>query len=169
MDPRCSLAPGLSCICRDTSGKRKRQWDVALPIPGLGELVAVLSAKTFTFQPAPPDSFWISQGILDIPGWFSQPPWPGISQCTRARCSCWGHPLRNTNIPSSPRAWERQSDGKRGKPDPETGREELGGRFPSAGLWAAAPSCWKIPTPNLCFPETPTANAKVQMPQMGYF
>lgn len=122
------------------------------PILGLGKLVSVLSAKTsFTSQQIPPDLFWISQGILDIPGWFSQLPWPGISQCTRARCSCWGHLQRNTHILSSPRAWERQSDGKRGKPDPETGREELGGRFPSAGLWAAALSCWKIPTPTSAF------------------
>lgn len=94
MDPRCCLLLGTELHPQ----KRKRQRAAALPLPGLGKLVAVFPAKTsFTLQPIPPDSFWISQGILDIPGWFSQPSWPGISQCSRARCSCWGHPLRNTH------------------------------------------------------------------------
>lgn len=157
MDPCCSLVPGTELHVQG------HPWEEEKAIPGLGKAGGCFLSQNLLHPRSQfllthfgsPRGFWISLG-----GFF-QLSQPGISQCTR--CSCGGHPLRNTHTPSSPRAWERQRDGKRGKPEPETGREELG------GLWAAALSCWKTPTPTSAFQKHPLQMPKYKCPKWDSF
>lgn len=78
-------------------------------------------------------------------------------------------PEENTQIPSSPRAWERRSDGKKGKTRARDGEGRAGRALFPCRARGSRPVMLENSHPVLCSPEMLTANPKLQMLKTGKF
>lgn len=107
-----------------------------------------------------PRGFWIFPG-----GFPSLPSWDLSVQ--QGQVQLLGSPPEEHTHPELPQGLGEAEWWKKGKTRAGEGR--AGRALPLRRLRGSRPVMLENSHPLLCFPETPTANAKTQMPKMGCF